>query len=301
MRKVSAKNKGFTLLELVISLALIAILIIPISNLVLGSVKINKAGEDKQQAGLKLQEVIENIKSVDLPKDTGEAGKVEVGNGVYVVKDVDGAFSISDSNDKDIKIEGTIKKTVMSEGEEVSNIIGDTEITGAIYYDGASQKIAISEYGSNKKLSDAVENINTSITRSVKDMILKISKIKENENIKVTWVDKNDGVIDGENPEYLKRKANNSDNILLYLNNSETEKLDLKLKSVEGKELNIYLFKDDGIASRDDISLLSLEENVNIISGLTKENISNLVTYEVQLSAIKKGKQLESTNFTMVK
>ncbi|MDU1412359.1 MAG: prepilin-type N-terminal cleavage/methylation domain-containing protein [Clostridium sp.] len=295
MRKVSAKNKGFTLLELVISLALIAILIIPISNLVLGSVKINKAGEDKQQAGLKLQEVIENIKLVDLPKNVDE--KIEVGNGVYVVKDVGGAFSISDSNNKDIKIEGTIKKTVLSEGEEVSNSIGDTEITGAIYYDGESKRVAISEYDSNKKLSEAVENINTSVTRSVKDMILKISKLN-NENIKVTCINKNGSE---QFYEHLKTKAYNSDSILLYLNNNEAEKLDLKLKSVEGKELNIYLFKDDGIASRDDISLLSLEGNVNIISGLTKENISNLITYEVTLSAIKGEKQLESTSFTMIK
>lgn len=297
MRKVSAKNKGFTLLELVISLALIAILIIPISNLVLGSVKINKAGEDKQQAGLKLQEVIENIKSVDLPKDTGEDKKIDVGNGVYVIKNKDGIFSISDSNDKDIKIEGTIKKTVLGEGEVVSNSIGDTKITGAIYYDGASQKIAISEYDSNKKLSEAVENINTSVMRSVKDMILKISKLN-NENIKVTCIDKNGSE---QFYEHLKTKDTNSDNILLYLNDNESQKLDLKLKSVDEKELNVYLFKDDGSAKKDDITLLSLEGNVNIVGGLTRKNISNLVTYEVQLSAMKKGKQLESTNFTMVK
>lgn len=293
MRKISAKNKGFTLLELVISLALIAILIIPISNLVLGSVKINKAGEDKQQAGLKLQEVIENIKSVDLPK----SGSLDIGNGVYVVKDGEGTFSISDSNDKDIKIEGTIKKTVLGEGEEVSNSIGDTKITGAIYYDGTLQKIAISEYDSNRKLSDVVESINTSITRSVKDMILKISKLN-NENIKVTCIDKNGSE---QFYEHLKTKDTNSDNILLYLNNNESQKLDLKLKSVDGKELNVYLFKDNGVAKKDDITLLSLEGDVNIVGGLTRKNISNLVTYEVQLSAIKGEKQLESTSFTMIK
>ena len=42
----SRKKKGLSLLEIVVSLGLIALFIIPAGNMVLGTVKVNKAAEN---------------------------------------------------------------------------------------------------------------------------------------------------------------------------------------------------------------------------------------------------------------
>lgn len=285
MRKVSAKNKGFTLLELVISLALIAILIIPISNLVLGSVKINKAGEDKQQAGLKLQEVIENIKSVDLPKNVDE--KIEVGNGVYVVKNGEGTFSISDSNDKDIEIEGTIEEV---EDGEVEKGIGSKKVDGAIYYDGASEKVRISSFAKEEKqIKDAVNEGGNSFI-DIKDSKLNVVMDKLG-NIQVFNTDKKTDQFVG----------NTNNSMIICLDDKSKNKLNISIEN-EGfeKELTIYLYGKEG-ASKDDLILKQFKGKINMISTMGEKSLQVMEKYKVEIKATKKGKQLESTSFTTIK
>lgn len=286
MRKVSAKNKGFTLLELVISLALIAILIIPISNLVLGSVKINKAGEDKQQAGLKLQEVIENIKSVDLPKDTGEAGKVEVGNGVYVIKNEDKTFSISDSNDKDIKIEGTIEEV---EDGEVEKGIGSKKVDGAIYYHGTSEKVGISSFAKEEKqIKDAVNEGGNSFI-NIEDSTLNIFMDKLG-NIQVFNTDKKTDQFVG----------NTNNSIIICLDDKSKNKLNISVENEKDEKLTVYLYGKEG-ASKDDLILKEFKGKINMISTMGEKSLQVMKKYKVEIKAMKKGKQLESTSFTMIK
>jgi Tfp pilus assembly protein PilV len=55
------KKKGISLIEIIISLAIIAIIIIPMSNVVINSSKRNKGGEDKQQATYIGQQVLEGL------------------------------------------------------------------------------------------------------------------------------------------------------------------------------------------------------------------------------------------------
>jgi prepilin-type N-terminal cleavage/methylation domain-containing protein len=57
------KKKGLTLIEILISLTILSIIVIPISNLVLSSVKLNKSGEDKQKAVTIAQQIIEELKA----------------------------------------------------------------------------------------------------------------------------------------------------------------------------------------------------------------------------------------------
>jgi prepilin-type N-terminal cleavage/methylation domain-containing protein len=64
MRNIAKKKKkGLTLIEILISLTILAIIVIPISNLVLSSVKLNKSGEDKQKAVTIAQQIIEELKA----------------------------------------------------------------------------------------------------------------------------------------------------------------------------------------------------------------------------------------------
>lgn len=285
MRKVSAKNKGFTLLELVISLALIAILIIPISNLVLGSVKINKAGEDKQQAGLKLQEVIENIKSVDLPKDTGEDKKIEVGNGVYVVKNQDGTFSISDSNDKDIKIEGTIEEVEDGEAEKG---IGSKKIDGAIYYHGNNKEIGISSFAKEEKqIRDAIESKSDKF-KNIEDSVLKI--IMKSDKITVIC----------DKGSISQDISCNHNALLICLDDKNKNKLNISIENKKDEKLTVYLYGKEG-ASKDDLILKEFKGKINMISTMGEKSLQTMKKYKVEIEAMKKGKQLESTSFTMIK
>lgn len=59
------KSKGFTLIELIITIAILGIIIIPLSSMVLTSVKFTKASSDKQRATNLAQKYMEQIKGAD--------------------------------------------------------------------------------------------------------------------------------------------------------------------------------------------------------------------------------------------
>ncbi|MCY6355048.1 prepilin-type N-terminal cleavage/methylation domain-containing protein [Clostridium sp. ZS2-4] len=60
------KSKGFTLLELIISIAILGIILIPLSDMVLTSVRFAKASHDKQVATNLVQQDMEKIKSGEI-------------------------------------------------------------------------------------------------------------------------------------------------------------------------------------------------------------------------------------------
>ncbi|NFI94675.1 prepilin-type N-terminal cleavage/methylation domain-containing protein [Clostridium botulinum] len=66
MLKISNKNKGFTLIEIIIAFALFAIMMVGIYGIVISAMNTNKAGEVKQKAALYGQQIFEDIKSGDM-------------------------------------------------------------------------------------------------------------------------------------------------------------------------------------------------------------------------------------------
>ncbi|MBS4540007.1 prepilin-type N-terminal cleavage/methylation domain-containing protein [Clostridium sp. D2Q-11] len=65
MKKTIYNNKGFTLLELIITLAILSIIIIPISSLFIGSAKATNASNDKMVASYIAQREMEKVKSTE--------------------------------------------------------------------------------------------------------------------------------------------------------------------------------------------------------------------------------------------
>lgn len=63
MLKTRSKKKGFTLVEVVLSITILAIIVTPILSMVLTSVKINKESEDKQKALYIAQQIVEQQKA----------------------------------------------------------------------------------------------------------------------------------------------------------------------------------------------------------------------------------------------
>ena len=92
------KKKGATLLEIIISMAIIAILVIPISNLIMTSVMNNKRAKEKQNVKLLGQRISESIKDADI--ELG-ASSVVINNGIDEGKD---NKTIEADNYKDIKL-----------------------------------------------------------------------------------------------------------------------------------------------------------------------------------------------------
>lgn len=99
LKRLKQKKKGFTLLEIVVALAVIGIMMIPLGGALLTSVKANKMGEIKQEAKLISQEIIEKLRSI---------GKVE--NGPMSVGGMSNNINLQEviTNNEEFRIVGNI-------------------------------------------------------------------------------------------------------------------------------------------------------------------------------------------------
>ena len=85
--KIKAR-KGMTLIEVVMSVALIAILLIPLANVAMTTLKTNKKSEIKQEASQVGQDVMEELKSYDELKVVG-GNKVNFSKGDLTYNPID--------------------------------------------------------------------------------------------------------------------------------------------------------------------------------------------------------------------
>ncbi|MBU5488056.1 type II secretion system GspH family protein [Clostridium sp. MSJ-8] len=115
MKKVN-KRKGITLIEVIISVALIAILLIPLTDLVMTSIKKNKKAEVKQEATNLGQKIVEELKAQDTIQlhdfdSSTNIGKYTTLDGyvLNVIKESD-EWKMEGPGDKDLPIEVTLKK-----------------------------------------------------------------------------------------------------------------------------------------------------------------------------------------------
>lgn len=104
------KKKGATLLEIIISMAIIAILVIPISDLIMSSVRNNRRAKDEQNAKLLGQRISEKLKvsDIEINDKTTEVSighdemKLNGSGGHYMVsnKDIGNGFTADITLDK---------------------------------------------------------------------------------------------------------------------------------------------------------------------------------------------------------
>lgn len=76
MKNNHKKHRGFTLVEIIISFALFAILMTPIYSILISTMNNNKNGAVKQTAALHGQEILEGIKSGDIVTDKDKDGNI---------------------------------------------------------------------------------------------------------------------------------------------------------------------------------------------------------------------------------
>lgn len=129
------KKKGVTLIEVLASLAILALLIIPIANLVINSSSTAKRSQDKQKAYLAGQSVLEQIGNIDNSKKidsydleyTNMSGDLVTGDKISFPKGSDAVTSeLSNVGNARYKMFVTLKKELTNESPEERSISVDT-------------------------------------------------------------------------------------------------------------------------------------------------------------------------------
>lgn len=279
--KSRKSKKGFTLLEVIISFALISIILIPIANLVLTSVKINKSTENKQQAKAVLQETIENIKAIDnfssalskplnngitLSEATGEDNKL-----IYSLSGEINGFSI----------EGSIKE----KSQVINNKVSEMEVDRTIYYHHGSLSIS----NGKEVIGEAIKKLSDNLATPSEEVFI---EMKEAGEINVTY---GGSIIAIPKPE--------AKSLLICLNEDSEKKLNLSVENKSHTEnLKIYLYNGKKVSERQDVIISKYNGQIELIEGVQhSEDIINEKLYFVELSANKNGEVVENMNLELLK
>ncbi len=279
--KSRKSKKGFTLLEVIISFALISIILIPIANLVLTSVKINKSTENKQQAKAVLQETIENIKAIDnfssalskplnngitLSEATGEDNKL-----VYSISGEINGFSI----------EGSIRE----KSQVINNKVSEMEVDRTIYFHHGSISIS----NGKEVIGEAIKKLSDNLATPSEEVFI---EMKETGEINVTY---GGSIIAIPKPE--------AKSLLICLNEDSEKKLNLSVENKSHTEnLKIYLFNGEKVSERQDVIISKFNGQIELIEGVQhSEDIINEKLYFVELRANKNGEVVENMNLELLK
>ncbi|WP_346936697.1 type II secretion system protein [Clostridium sp.] len=279
--KPRKSKKGFTLLEVIISFALISIILIPIANIVLTSVKINKTTENKQQAKAVLQETVENIKAID---SLSSAVSTPLTNGITLSEttgeDNKLIYSLS-GNVNGFSIEGYIKENSVVTNNKVSEMKVDRTI---YFYDGS-----ISISNSKGIIGEAIKkSIDNSAIPSEEVTI----EMKESGEINVTY---------GKSIIAIPKPEDNA--LLICLNEDSDKKLNLSVENnSKAEKLKIYLYNGEKVSERQDVIISKFNGQVELIEGVKdSEDIINEKLYFVELTADKNGEVVETMNLELLK
>lgn len=268
------RHKGFTIIEVLISLAIFAIIAIPLSMMVLQSVKINKQSEVKQQSMMVVQNLIESIKS--LPDE-------EILKSSSIQISTDGTLDINKNKDGIFEVSGTVK------GYNVG---------------GHIKPLNKYEYQNNK--SDISKDINiyikedSQIVLDIKDKGGNYSKIVNptQKNIDITKKDKDTVTI---NSEEVK-SSSNIENIGIFFDKSCKDKYKLSIKNDSDVESGFYIFKEESSKATYDIENSGGIFNIysNILIPDEKYTNDNRV-YEIHIKAKKANDIFESYAYKNIK
>ena len=123
------KKRGFTLVEVIISLAIISIMIIPAMNMIVNSTRNIQKAKQREQAELIGKEVIEEIKAINLSGLTAPSSTKTLSNGVTLKKETDSITGSETIEDK-YKVEVTlVKRADITYAQEVRNYDDELDVS----------------------------------------------------------------------------------------------------------------------------------------------------------------------------
>lgn len=282
-------RKGMTLIELIISVALLSILIVPLSGLVISSLSNNKRSEYKQRASYVGQKVLEELKAYDeiLLKEEGESEYFELLDGDKIVKSSEGS---SFSGNFSRTIYGSISEP-LSTGEEIYQVSVTMERNDKFQY---SDKDNLNEYSNadfrlnflkdfNNKVNLASDPINKSLSVSNNDEI--IVELNDNLNLKIYKKNNEASSID----ETKSAEINNK--LLLYVDETYSNSNNIEIKNNTSNIIYVYLIKN--AASSGKLNIIPNSGNVILYEEdeIEKNQIGDLYNYTVIVSD-NNGKEL---------
>lgn len=279
MKICKHKKKGMTLIEAIISVALLSILIVPISGLVMTSVNTNKRAEIKQEAAFVGQKLLEEMKVYDKIKlDTN--GDFQLLNGQKIKRvntdatadnfnSFKGQFNI-DKYDVEINLIKDNEFTYEDISRDpLENIVFDYKLE----FKGDASKTVTLQKNTEAGLSDVtrdypIVNNNLSLKIHSEKFILLNGEIE---------------MINASGAQY-----SNYNNILIELNDSFTGNLTIDLFNETGIEKNIYIKSSSTVTGKVNInSYIGKIKVYNNIIASSKNTLGDL--YNVEVTVKNKG------------
>lgn len=236
MKKRCNMKKGMTLIEAIISVALLSILIIPISGMIMNSLRTNKEAEFRQNAAYEGQRVLEEIGTYDYVnlQTTGDDTFFQLLNGDEIVEQDDGSYKgmIDSENLPDnYSVTVTLEKDNSFNYEDKNNLSKYKTVPWKFHMTGNTFKLysPTSDEGDtdNIKISGAVaDKITININNSSNVELGNLSGV-----VGVTKFNKNYGE---------DRK------ILLYLTDDILKSYpDVEIKNTGNETVTVYVVKEN--------------------------------------------------------
>lgn len=298
-------KKGYTLLEIVIALAILAIMILPLGNSLVTSVKANKMAEIKQESKLISQEIIENLRT----KGNVEAGTLKVGNNDEIV-------TVNKINNKEFKVTGNVNEVKVS--GTISKNFSDREIvdTSDEYANKKLNLLFVVENSSSGKgdiayYYDAItpKSIDKHLESSSKNPLVNKNRIhvlfeEKDSNVKATIANKYEN---GAGNDINLLSVNNPDgkpiSVGVYVKDSRDGSSDKKLITLNldslkegtkdpGETIEAYFFNNKFVPPNEAPSIVDGEFKDSFTKSKkigTKVNVTDNITYIEKTERKNKG------------
>lgn len=243
--KVKAK-KGMTLIEVIISVALLSILIVPLSGLVMSSLKNNISAEYRQKASYIGQKVLEELKAYDKITLKNDAGKkyFELLDGDEIIQDLK-----EDSTGNTFK--GSFDRTIYGGASESA---------------GKDDNLYNVEVKLEKDLNFQYENVNNLDKNNNAAFILNFLRDSSNNNI-IKIKDNSDNSYAISN-ELIMELDKNSNNLIVYKKNESTPLVTVNKTNVDNNTIVLYI--KEGFSQNINIEFKNNTEEtveIHLISG----------------------------------
>lgn len=243
--KVKAK-KGMTLIEVIISVALLSILIVPLSGLVMSSLKNNISAEYRQKASYIGQKVLEELKAYDKITLKNDAGKkyFELLDGDEIIQDLK-----EDSTGNTFK--GSFDRTIYGGASESA---------------GKDDNLYNVEVKLEKDLNFQYENVNNLDKNNNAAFILNFLRDSSNNNI-IKIKDNPDNSYAISN-ELIMELDKNSNNLIVYKKNESTPLVTVNKTNVDNNTIVLYI--KEGFSQNINIEFKNNTEEtveIHLISG----------------------------------
>lgn len=243
--KVKAK-KGMTLIEVIISVALLSILIVPLSGLVMSSLKNNISAEYRQKASYIGQKVLEELKAYDKITLKNDAGKkyFELLDGDEIIQDLK-----EDSTGNTFK--GSFDRTIYGGASESA---------------GKDDNLYNVEAKLEKDLNFQYENVNNLDKNNNAAFILNFLRDSSNNNI-IKIKDNSDNSYAISN-ELIMELDKNSNNLIVYKKNESTPLVTVNKTNVDNNTIVLYI--KEGFSQNINIEFKNNTEEtveIHLISG----------------------------------